>query len=194
MSFFIGDKGEKILVNGLDSSRLPEVCHHIHGSYENCHGDILRQAKYRIIHEVVDDDRDDRPGELEDRGDVDGSRLESAIVDVHSDESSRARDREEVEPLGRGRYAKSISPLGDDEESERDDEHGDTESEHRDDFWVVIFQKIFREIGRASPCGSSAEGTEGGEDLFLSVGCRRDSVWEGHEVACDERECDEEVR
>lgn len=147
-----------------------------------------------MIDEVVDDDSDDRPRELEDRRDVDGSRLESAIVDVHSDESSRTCDREQVEPLGRGRYAKFISPLWDHEKSESDDEHRDTKSEHRDDFWVVIFEKIFREIGRASPRGSSTEGTECGEDLFLSVWSRRDSMWEGDEVACDERERDEEIR
>lgn len=147
-----------------------------------------------MIHEVVDDDRDDRPREFEDRRDVDGSRLESAVVDVHSDESSRACDREEVEPLSRGWYAKSISPLRDDEETEPDDEHGDTESEHRDDFWVVIFEKVFREIGRASPRRSRTERAECGEYLFLSVGSRRDSLWERHEVACDEGECDEEIR
>lgn len=183
----------KILVNGLDSSRLAEMRHHVHGSYEDCHSEVLRQAKYRIIHEVVDDDRDDRPCELEDCRDVDGSRLESAVVDVHGDESSRTRDREEIEPLSRCRYAKSISPLRDDEEPKPDDEHGDTKSEHRDDFWVVIFEKVFREIGRASPCSSSTERAEGSEDLFLSVWCRRDSVWEGDEVACDECECDEEI-
>ncbi len=170
------------------------MSHHIHRSYEDCHSDILRYTKYRIIHEVVDDDGDDRPRELEDRRDVDGSRFESAIVDIHSDEPSRARDREEIEPLGRGRYAKSISPLRDDEEPKPDDEHRDTKSEHRDDFWVMIFQEIFREIGRASPCSSGTEGTEGSEDLFLSVGRRRDPLWERHEVTCDERQRDEEVR
>lgn len=180
-------------MNSLDRPRLPEVSHHIHRSYEDRHGDILWEAKYCIIYEVVDDDCDDRPRKLEDRWDVNGSRLESAIVDIHSDESSRARDREEIEPLGRGRYAKSISPLRDDEESESDDEHRDTKSEHRDDFWVVIFQEVFREIGRTSPCSSSTEGAEGCEDLFLSVGSCRDSVWESHEVACDERESNEEV-
>ncbi len=186
-------EGER-LVNGLDRPRLPEMCHHVHRPYEDCHSDVLRQAKYLMIHEVVDDDGDDRPRELEDRRDVDGSRLESAVVDVHGDESSRTRDREEIEPLSRCRYAKSISPLRDDEEPKPDDEHSDTKSEHRDDFWMVIFQEIFREVGRASPRCSSTEGAEGGEDLLLSVWCRRDSVWEGDEVACDERERDEEIR
>ena len=173
--------------------QMREVRDGIHRTDEHCHRDILTHGKDRIIDEIIDEYRDDRPSELENRRDVYGSRLQSSIVDIHSDESSRTGDREEIEPLRLCREPESSSPVGDQEESDSDNHGSEGKSEHRDDFWVMVSEEILREIGRYSPGSSGTESVEGCEDFLLSVWCRRDSMRKGDEISRDEGERDKEI-
>ena len=165
----------------------------IHRTDEYCHRDILTHGEDRIVDEIIDEYRDDRPSELENRRDVYGSRLQSSIVDIHRDESSRTGDREEIEPLRLCRESESSSPFRDQEESHSDNDGSEGESEHRDHFGVMISEEILREIGRYSPGSSSTESVEGCIYFLLSVWCHRDSIRKGDEISCDECERDKEI-
>jgi len=166
---------------------FPEVCHHVHRADEYCHRDILCHTEHCMIYEVVYQDRYDRPGEFEDSGDMHGSRLESTIVDVHSDESSRTRDSSEVEPLRARWYTEVSSPLRDDEESRSDDGCCERELHHRDNLWMVILEKVLREVGGCSPCSCRSERVECCCELLLSIRSCRYTMRKCYIVSSDER-------
>ncbi len=157
------------------------MSYHVHSTDEDYSREILAWREESAIGHVVHDDRHDRPGELEDRRDVYWHRAQSTVVDIHSEESSRERDREEIEPLFHHGYSESLCPSRDEDESDPDHEHRESKSEHRDDFGMVVFEEVFREIGRCSPCCSGDERVEYG--FALTRWSHGDTVRERDEVS-----------
>ncbi len=170
-----------------------ERTHHVHRAHEDDHSDELIQSEYLMIIVIINCYSNDRPSEFENRGDMDGRRLQPTIVDIHRDESGRTGNEGEVHPLSIRRYAETHSPFRNQDESDSDDRGSECESKHRDDFGMMVMEEIFRKIGRCAPCSCSTKRVESSEDLLLSIGCHRDTMREGDEVSSNESKTDKEV-